>query len=231
MLNNSILPFFIFQHAYIHSDKNFSRKCLKCIRHGQTRNEFISRVPHSSLCSIRFKVRVQPVSPLKTGESTQTNKNKCSVSNCAVRKKWELEIRSSGENPGEPGATTAWSVRSGWWFKEQARTRSICFATLSWVIFPFPWTWPRWSNPELLRIESKRQKSKYPRIWFIGLSRIRNYVKNLRSIQSSILNYCASHRLESLDSVCLLSKPAIVAIVAGFKSKHTESRLSSRWDA
>ena len=135
------------------------------------------------------KVPVQPVSPLKTGESTQTNKNKCSVSNCAVWKKWVLEIRSSGENPGEPGATTAWSVRSGWWFKEQARTRSICFATPSLVIFPFPWTWPRWSNPELLRIESKRQKSKYPRIWFIGLSRIRNYVKNLRSIQSSILNY------------------------------------------
>ena len=40
--------------------------------------------------------------------------------------------------------------------------------------------------------------------------------------------YCLSHRLESLDSVCLLSKPATVA---GFKSKHTESRLSSRWDA
>ena len=40
--------------------------------------------------------------------------------------------------------------------------------------------------------------------------------------------YYASHRLESLDSVCLLLKPATVA---GFKSKHTESRLSSRWDA
>ena len=52
MLNNSILSFFIFQHAYIHSDKNFSRKCLKCIRHGQTRNAFISPVPHSSLCSM-----------------------------------------------------------------------------------------------------------------------------------------------------------------------------------
>ena len=40
--------------------------------------------------------------------------------------------------------------------------------------------------------------------------------------------YYASHRLEGLDSVCLLSKPATVA---GFKSKHTESRLSSRRDA
>ena len=39
--------------------------------------------------------------------------------------------------------------------------------------------------------------------------------------------YYASHPLESLDSVCLLSKPATVA---GFTSKHTESRLSSGWD-
>ena len=42
------------------------------------------------------------------------------------------------------------------------------------------------------------------------------------------LYYCPSHLLESLDSVCLLLKPATVA---GFESKHTESRLSSRWDA
>ena len=99
MLNNSILSFFIFQHAYIHSDKNFSRKCLKCIRHGQTRNEFISRVPHSSLCSIRFKVRVQPVSPLKTGESTlkYVNKQKFAKIKSNSRYLWNVKSAISNE--------------------------------------------------------------------------------------------------------------------------------------